>query len=221
MPNWTLVVVCFGIAALAVAAWQKRLPVTLGMAIVVAGLLLIPAEWSQYETAHAALNTTLPQAGPREGAAGRSFGSNAFDTGVAGLAAWLETQNQQGSTWDLTVSSAQNASTLIADYDVPVLALGGFSGSDPTITPQQFGQLVSNGEVRFVETGGAFGGFGGGRIFGGALGGLAGNHDAKGSSAVMSAVESVCKQVTDTDLPAQFRSSIYDCQGMGAQLQAW
>ncbi|HEX5370755.1 MAG TPA: glycosyltransferase family 39 protein [Dehalococcoidia bacterium] len=220
VPAWTIVVVVFGVGVLAVAAWQKRLPVTLGMAIIVAGLLLIPAEWSQYETAHAALNTTLPQAGPREGAAGRSFGSNAFDTGTAGLAAWLEMQDQQGSTWHLTVSSAQNASTLIADYDVPVLALGGFSGGDPTITAQQFGQMVSAGEVRFVDTGGGLGGFGG-RIFGGGFGGLGLNHDARGSSAVMAAVESVCKQVTDTSLPAQFRGTIYDCAGMGAQLQAW
>jgi 4-amino-4-deoxy-L-arabinose transferase-like glycosyltransferase len=221
VPAWTVVVVAAGVALLAVAAWQKRLPATLGMAVIVAGLLLIPAEWSHYETAHAALNTTLPQAGPREGAAGRSFGSNAFDTGIAGLAAWLEEHEQQGGTWDLAVSSAMNASTLIADYDVPVLALGGFSGSDPTITVSQFGDLVASGQVRYVLTGGGIGGFIGGRGPAGGFGfGGSFSPTAKGANAVMSSVESVCTQVSDSTLPVQYRGSIYDCSGKAAQLAA-
>ena len=65
------VIAGLGIAALSAVA--KRVPAAAGIAIVVAGLVLIPASWSSYETANASLNTTLPQAGPRQGASGRTF----------------------------------------------------------------------------------------------------------------------------------------------------
>ena len=42
------------------------------------------------------------------------------------------------------------------------------------------------------------------------------NGQAVGASAVMSAVESVCTPVNDSSLPAQYRNSIYDCQGQAA-----
>ena len=87
------VIAGLGIYALSVVA--KRVPAAAGIAIVVAGLVLIPASWSSYETANASLNTTLPQAGPRQGASGRTFGSGAFDDGVATLANWLQSQHRR------------------------------------------------------------------------------------------------------------------------------
>jgi hypothetical protein len=111
------------------------------------------------------LNTTLPQAGPRQGISGQSFGSSAFDNGTTQLAAWLQTHRGPNSRWDLVVTSAQNASTLIAAGNLSVLPLGGFSGNDPTITPAQFADLVAKGEVNYVLAsgagpGGPIGGFG-------------------------------------------------------------
>lgn len=149
-----------GLAVLGLSVWQRRIPVQLGFAAVLAGLLLMPAAWSGYETVHASLNTTLPQAGPRGGAAGRSFGSAAFDNGTAQLASWLESHDDGAARWDLVVSSAMNASTLIADYDLSVMPLGGFSGRDPTLTASGFADLVADGEVRYVLATGAFGGGG-------------------------------------------------------------
>ena len=150
-----------GLVVYVASAWQKRIPTLAGLTVVVLGLLLMPAAWSGHETAHASLNTTLPQAGPRGGAAGRSFGSAAFDSGTAQLAAWLEAHDDTGARWDLVVSSAMNASTLIADYDLSVMPLGGFSGRDPTLTPSDFSKLVASGEVRYVLASNAFGGVGG------------------------------------------------------------
>jgi hypothetical protein len=91
----------------------------------------------------------LPQAGPRQGAAGRSFGSQQFDSGLSSLAAWLES-NGSSERWDLAVSSAQNASTLIAQYDLSVMAIGGFSGADPTLSVADFAAYVDDGELRYV-----------------------------------------------------------------------
>jgi 4-amino-4-deoxy-L-arabinose transferase-like glycosyltransferase len=158
-----MVVVVIGLAVLALSLLaSRRIPLVAGPVLAVAGLLLIPGVWSGYEAAQASLNTTLPQAGPRAGAAGRSFGSQAFDSGTAGLAEWLKADRDTSTTWDLAVTSAQNASTWIAEYDLSVMALGGFSGRDQTITAAQFADLVREGKVRYVLTTGGVGGIGGG-----------------------------------------------------------
>ena len=81
-----------------------------------------------------------------------------------------------------------NASSIIIATGKPVMALGGFSGSDQILTVQQLARLVANGTVHYfllqsggpggapsgstlrelpaairaqIEKGGAFGGFGG------------------------------------------------------------
>jgi 4-amino-4-deoxy-L-arabinose transferase-like glycosyltransferase len=238
---YTTAIVIAGLAASAIIVWQKRLPTAAGLSIVVAGLLLLPAAWSSYETAHASLNTTLPQAGPRQGVAGRSFGSNAFDSGVSQLAKWLEAHRDTDTRWDLVVTSAQSASTLIAEYNVSVLPIGGFSGSDPTLTAEDFGALIAKGEVRYVlmTSGFGTGGFPGvttqvtpNRGGSGRNGGFrdpasaqgsqsqaganafALSSTVKGANAVMTAVRSACTVVpTDITLPQQYRGSLYDCAG--------
>lgn len=207
-----------GVVLLASAVMIRRIPATLGMCWVLAGLLLIPGAWSQFEVLHTSANTTLPQAGPRQGASTRSFGSAAFDDGTTSLANWLLAHRESGTKWDLAVSSSMNASTLIAEHNLSVMAIGGFNGSDPTITAGQFADLVQAGEIRYVETGGrgGFGGFGG-RGFGATGGNSA---DAKGANAVMAAVESACTPVTGDGLPQNEQGSIYDCAGAAAKIRA-
>ncbi|MCC6237108.1 MAG: glycosyltransferase family 39 protein [Dehalococcoidia bacterium] len=152
---------------IAASRWQ-RLPVHLGLAVLLAALLALPGGWSVSEASHAPLNTTLPQAGPREGASGRTFGSQAFDDGTTELAAWLRAHGDPNATWDLVVQSAMGASTLVAEHELSVMALGGFSGRDAAITVDEFAQHVAAGDVRYVSTsqgggpgGGPGGGFGG------------------------------------------------------------
>jgi len=233
-------------AVLALFAVRRMRPMP-GLALVVGGLLLIPGAWSSYEVAHPSMNTTLPQAGPRQGPAGQSFGSNAFDNGTTQLAAWLQSHHTDGTRWDLAVASAQNASTLIADGQVSVMAIGGFSGNDPTITVPQFADFVANGDVRYVLTSGGPGGgpggaFGAPRI--GTTGPLspiggsapagpripfvpsppfgtaaAATTPAVGSSAVMSAVARACTLVPRGDAPTQYYGSLYDCGSAAAALR--
>src|SRR5262249_49752788 len=106
-----VVAVVAGLLALAFAALRPRLPLSAGLAVVVAGLLLLPAAWSGHELADAALNFTLPQAGPRLGPNGQTFGSRAFDNGITQLAAWVSNHTDPNARWQLAVASAQNAST--------------------------------------------------------------------------------------------------------------
>jgi hypothetical protein len=51
---------------------------------------------------------------------------------------------------------------LALDSGRPVLAIGGFSGSDPAPTLRQFEQYVAAGDIHYYVAGGR-GGFGGGR----------------------------------------------------------
>jgi ribonucleotide monophosphatase NagD (HAD superfamily) len=202
----------------------------------VAGLLLLPAAWSWSASANPSLNSTLPQAGPHQGASGQTFGSQSFDAGTPQLAAWLKSHSDADATWQLVVSSAQNASTLIAKYQVSVMALGGFSGWDNSITVAGFADLVSSGAARYVLVGqeGWFGGNAFGRALAvarayGQLGdasqqgmgpGGFGGAAASGSNAVMSAAQSACTTVSDTSLPSRYQGVLYDCAGAGDAILA-
>lgn len=179
-----------------------------GLGVGLAALLVSPTAWAVSETANPVLNSTLPQAGPRQGSAGSSFGS-VSSNGDPELAAWLEAHTD-GETWALVVGSAQTASGLIADQGVSVMALGGFMGTDQTLTVAEFADLVDAGAVRYVlvSGGGMGGGPGGGR---GATG---------GSSSVLSAVSSSCPAVSDADLPSAYAGALYDCAGRADALRA-
>jgi 4-amino-4-deoxy-L-arabinose transferase-like glycosyltransferase len=219
-----------GVAVVVMLA-VRRLPVASGVMLSVAGLLLLPAAWSWSASTNPSLNTTLPQAGPQQGVSGRTFGSQAFDDGTLQLAAWLKSHSDADATWQLVVSSSQNASTLIAEYQVSVMAMGGFSGTDNSITVAGFADLVSSGAVRYVLVG-QEGGFGG-NAFGRALAvaraygrlGDAGQQGmgadgfggaaVSGPNAVMSAVQSACTAVSDTSLPTRYQGVLYDCAGAG------
>ena len=161
--SWTRPVLVLGVVAagvaLAVAVAQRRFSWVLGaLAVALAALLVTPAAWAANETTAASLNATLPQAGPRQGAAGRTFGSGAFDA-TPGLADWLRSAND-GERWDLVTTSSQSASDLIAADDLSVMSLGGFMGSDPAATVASTADKVAAGEVRYFLVSGGFPGGG-------------------------------------------------------------
>jgi 4-amino-4-deoxy-L-arabinose transferase-like glycosyltransferase len=216
-----MVAAALGGLAVAVVSTALRRPVLGGLMASVAGLLLLPAAWSVSAVANASLNTTLPQAGPQEGASGRTFGSLAFDDGAAGLATWLQV-HADGTKWQLVVPNSQTASRLIAEYRLSVMSLGGFLGRDNTISVNAFADLVSSGDVRYVQVSGGPSGGGGpqrARAGGGFRGvplprfGAPGSGQASGPSGVLSAIERSCTAVTDRALPPAYQGSLYDCAG--------
>jgi 4-amino-4-deoxy-L-arabinose transferase-like glycosyltransferase len=56
----------------------------------------------------------------------------------------------------VATASSFNASTIIIATGKPVMALGGFSGSDQILTVQQLARLVANGTVHYflIQSGG-------------------------------------------------------------------
>src|SRR6266567_609957 len=126
----------------------------------VLALMLAPTVWAAIPVIQ---NTTaqLPVAGPAQ--------ANGFDGNFAGgrgenggtnqaLVSFLEA-NQGKATYLVATPSSMTADSIILETNKPVMALGGFGGSDPILTTDQLAALVSKGTVRYF----LLGSFGGGR----------------------------------------------------------
>jgi 4-amino-4-deoxy-L-arabinose transferase-like glycosyltransferase len=71
-------------------------------------------------------------------------------------------QGAKGYTWAAAAVTANGAAPVQIAAEVPVMAIGGFNGTDPAPSLAEFQQLVAQGKVHyFIGSGG--GGFGGGR----------------------------------------------------------
>jgi hypothetical protein len=113
------------------------------------------------------------------GRAGRGgFGGIGGSTTVSSAFAKLLEGGAAHYTWAAATDGADSAASMeLATGGVPVMAIGGFRGTDPAPTLAQFERLVSAHEIHYYVAGGAggggfaraggFGGFGG---FGGAGG---------------------------------------------------
>ncbi|GAA2902284.1 hypothetical protein GCM10010472_70600 [Pseudonocardia halophobica] len=66
-----------------------------------------------------------------------------------------------GTRWAAATTGSQGAASMELASGASVMAMGGFIGSDPYPTLQQFQQYVANGEIRYFVTGGMGGGPGG------------------------------------------------------------
>ncbi|MGW5260509.1 glycosyltransferase family 39 protein [Microbispora sp. NPDC004025] len=94
------------------------------------------------------------QGGDRQGGRGTGGPGGRVD---AAMAAYLK-RNKGSATWLVAVDSAQSASSLILSTGEPVIAMGGFTGSDPAMTVEKLQRYVSEGRLRYILLGeGAFG----------------------------------------------------------------
>jgi 4-amino-4-deoxy-L-arabinose transferase-like glycosyltransferase len=97
--------------------------------------------------------------------------------------------NRGSARWIVAVTSANQAGSIELATEQPVMAMGGFTGSDPTPTLEQFQAFVASGQLRFVIVGGQGGGPGGSDV----------------ASARTSWIEANCLQVTSVS------ATLYDC----------
>ena len=201
----TLVAAAAVVLALADEARGKRVQ---GLAVAALVVALVPSFIWAYNGTRVAQNATFPDARP---AASAAVGFGAGPGGLGGLRGgttstaeydWLE-KNSPGATWVLAASSSMQADTPIVD-GYSVMAYGGFSGSDPSLTTAKLADLVATGKLRFVSRGRRLR-----RLrWGGGPGGFGG-----GSSAVTSAVSSACTPVSATNWGGSGTSGVYDCRG--------
>lgn len=150
------------------------------------------------------INGTNPTAGPSTGGRMGGFGGGPPGMGAqrgerpngqagmrggevsAELIAYLEA-NQGSAEWLVAVSSAQSASSIILRTGKPVIAMGGFTGSDPAMTVERLKELVASGRLRYVVAGDDRGGPG------------------RGNSEVSAWVQSTCQAVDG-------QTGLYDCR---------
>jgi hypothetical protein len=103
--------------------------------------------------------------------------------------------NRGSATWIVAATSAQEAGPLELATGLPVMAMGGFTGSDPAPTLDQLKAYVASGQLRYVLVDSGNGGGGG---------------PVATSSERTAWVTSACTLV---DYGGSGTSSLYDCAG--------
>ena len=74
----------------------------------------------------------------------------------------LLTQNASGYRWAAATTGSQNAASCQLASELPIMAIGGFNGSDPAPTLDEFKAYVAQGLIRYyIASGGLDGGMGG------------------------------------------------------------
>ncbi|MFJ3968782.1 ArnT family glycosyltransferase [Streptomyces parvus] len=120
--------------------------------------------------------------GMRGGGGGGGMGGLLNGATVDAEAKALLTKGADDYTWVAAAVGAQNAASYQLATGDPVMAIGGFNGSDPSPTLAQFKKYVAEGKIHYFVsgggmgggTGGGTGGEGGGRT-GGGPGGMGGS----------------------------------------------
>jgi 4-amino-4-deoxy-L-arabinose transferase-like glycosyltransferase len=110
--------------------------------------------------------------------------------------------NRGSATWLVAVSGSQQAASIQLSTGIPVMAIGGFTGSDPAPSLEQLQAWVASGQLRFLFLGGS--GQGGPGL--GGSGGTASERDAW--------VTATCSPVTDAvSSSGSGGGTLYDCSG--------
>ena len=89
---------------------------------------------------------SIPTAGPSSTA---MQGSNNESSQADSQLVQYLVEHQNGATWLVAVASANESAALQLTSGQPVMAVGGFNGSDTPLTLDQFKQLVKAGKVKY------------------------------------------------------------------------
>ncbi|MET9973639.1 ArnT family glycosyltransferase [Streptomyces microflavus] len=105
------------------------------------------------------------------GGGGGGMGGLLNGASVSTEAKALLKKDADAYTWAAAAVGAQNAASYQLATGEPVMAIGGFNGSDPSPTLAQFKKYVAEGKIHYFVSGGTGGGMGGGEMGGGGMGG--------------------------------------------------
>lgn len=160
--GWAIGVGAAGAAAaliLLLAAKKEKIAHTaaiLGLLV----LLAAPLYWAATPLLYGG-NSMLPEAGPNLKQSSGMGGSRMGGPGEVNTKLLdYVTKNNTGETYLFAVSRATEASSYIIKTGKAVMAMGGFSGSDPILTVDKLKEMVQNNEIKYFLI--SSGGFGGG-----------------------------------------------------------
>ncbi|WP_026359962.1 glycosyltransferase family 39 protein [Amycolatopsis nigrescens] len=146
-----------GLAAAALVLVAGRLPTAARRSVAVLTLAAVLAGTGAYAVATAATPHTgaIPSAGPATGRAPGGGGQGRAGGGLLGAAetdpslAALLAADAENYVWAVATVGSNNAAGYQLAIDAPVLAVGGFNGTDPSPTLAQFQQYVQSGLIHF------------------------------------------------------------------------
>jgi len=139
-----------------VHAWEpvRRAMVVGGLTVGLLALLVTPTAWALSSVLVKGI-PVLPSADLARLAPGET-GTAAYQRGRAAwyrkLIAFLES-NRKGERYLFATSTTRVAAPIIIETGEPVMAMGGFHGLDPILTPEKLAQLVAANQVRFATQG--------------------------------------------------------------------
>ena len=134
--------------------WAKRAVATGALTLGLLALLVTPTAWALSSVLVKGI-PVLPSADLARLAPGETV-SGARQRNRAAwyrkLIAFLES-NRRGERYLMATSTTRVAAPIIIETGEPVMAMGGFHGLDPILTPEKLAQLVETHQVRFVMQG--------------------------------------------------------------------
>ena len=135
-----------GMAGLLVNLYTpKRWLQNLAIITSVAACMTAPVVYT-LSTSNVTHTGSIPTAGPSSTAMQGS--NNEKSQADSALVQYL-LQNQNGATWLVAVDSANESAAIQLTSGQPVMAIGGFNGSDTQLTLEQFKQLVADGKLKY------------------------------------------------------------------------
>lgn len=170
LPWLKYAVATIGLAAALLIGGVRHLPRRAAGAVAAAALVAALAGPTAYSVATAATPHTgsIPSAGPTStGSSGGPGGGGGFGGGGGGSLLSGSTSSDaltellltdaDSYTWVAAAVGSNAASGYQLATEEPVMALGGFNGSDPSPTLEEFQQYVADGEVHYFVASGSGG----------------------------------------------------------------
>lgn len=147
-----IVTALIGIVSVVIALRSRQSMNRISLTLALVALLMAPAYWSMTPAIYGG-NSTQPSAGPELATFSGRSNSSTIDSG---LITYLQEHNT-GEKYLVATTSSQTATPIILATGSPVIAWGGFKGSDTALTTTQLEALVTSGELKYVILGSGMG----------------------------------------------------------------
>ncbi|WP_409497199.1 ArnT family glycosyltransferase [Amycolatopsis sp. cmx-11-12] len=153
LPGLAIAILVAGLLCAFLVFVAARLPDVARRLVAVGALAAVLAGTGAYTVATAATphSGALPSAGPETGRGMRMGGPGGLlGTSLPGenLAALLR-QDSANYTWTAATVGSNNAAGYQLGGGAPVMAVGGFNGTDPAPTLEQFQEYVRSGQIHY------------------------------------------------------------------------
>ncbi len=150
--TWLLIpMLAVGVAGAFLSLRKAKHLQTAGAVLIAIAVFIAPLAWS-LTPAFGVLPSNIPDAGPDLMIEQNDSHTQSVPGGSGETAQALNTfvvENYNGEKWALAVSRASIAAPIILETGLPVMSVGGFSGSDMILTLPKLKQYVSSGDLRY------------------------------------------------------------------------